>query len=105
MRQESAVVVFSHLRWDFVYQRPQHLISRLAKRRRVCIIEEPIAHDMAELSWERNTPSENLLVCRLRTPVRTLGFHDHHLPAFSRMLPELLDAEKLRDSVLWFYTP
>ena len=27
----SPIVVFSHLRWDFVYQRPQHLLSRLAR--------------------------------------------------------------------------
>lgn len=105
MRQESAVVVFSHLRWDFVYQRPQHLISRLAKKRRVCVIEEPEAHEAAEPGWQRSTPSENLLVCRLRTPVRTHGFHADHWPTFGRMLAELLDAEKLRDSILWFYTP
>ena len=29
MRQTPALVVFSHLRWDFVFQRPQHLLSRL----------------------------------------------------------------------------
>ena len=29
------LVCFSHLRWDFVYQRPQHLLSRCARNRRV----------------------------------------------------------------------
>lgn len=36
------MIVFSHLRWDFVYQRPQHLISRVSKEYRVLFIEEPV---------------------------------------------------------------
>ena len=36
------LVCFSHLRWDFVYQRPQHLLSRCARNRRVFFVEEPI---------------------------------------------------------------
>src|SRR5215213_10529940 len=35
------LVCFSHLRWDFVWQRPQHLLSRAAKHYRVLVIEEP----------------------------------------------------------------
>ena len=34
------VVVLSHLRWDFVWQRPQHLLSRCARERRVFFFEE-----------------------------------------------------------------
>jgi UDP-galactopyranose mutase len=36
------LVCFSHLRWDFVYQRPQHLLSRFAKYGRVFYFEEPV---------------------------------------------------------------
>src|SRR4051812_32586901 len=36
------LLAFSHLRWDFVVQRPQHLLSRIAKERRVFFFEEPI---------------------------------------------------------------
>src|SRR5437764_199769 len=36
------IVCFSHLRWNFVYQRPQHLLSRFAKNSRVFFIEEPV---------------------------------------------------------------
>ena len=35
------LVCFSHLRWDFVWQRPQHLLSRAAKHYRVLHVEEP----------------------------------------------------------------
>jgi hypothetical protein len=40
---------FSHLRWDFVYQRPQHLLSRAAKHSTVCFIEEPGFDDGADV--------------------------------------------------------
>lgn len=36
------MVCLSHLRWNFVYQRPQHLLTRCAAGRRVFFIEEPI---------------------------------------------------------------
>ena len=37
--ETTDLVCFSHLRWDFVYQRPQHLLSRCAKERRVFFVE------------------------------------------------------------------
>ena len=36
------MVVFSHLRWESVYQRPQHLISRMAQHYKILFVEEPI---------------------------------------------------------------
>jgi len=35
------IVCFSHLRWNFVYQRPQHLLTRFASEGRVFFFEEP----------------------------------------------------------------
>ena len=35
-------IVHSHLRWDFVWQRPQQLLSRLARRAPVLFVEEPL---------------------------------------------------------------
>ena len=40
--QQPDLVCFSHLRWDFVYQRPQHLLTRCARERRVFFVEEPV---------------------------------------------------------------
>ena len=37
------LLCFSHLRWDFVFQRPQHLMTRFARERRVFYIEEPVS--------------------------------------------------------------
>jgi len=41
----SDLVCLSHLRWDFVFQRPQHLMTRWAKHARVFYVEEPIEHE------------------------------------------------------------
>lgn len=37
----ETIICFSHLRWDFVFQRPQHLMSRFARTARVIFWEEP----------------------------------------------------------------
>ena len=73
MHQAPAIVVFSHLRWDFVWQRPQHLLSRLAQTRRVVFIEEPTPQSPGEPHWERHSPSPNVLVCRQEQVI----FHVH----------------------------
>src|SRR6476619_1131465 len=39
------VIVLSHLRWNFVFQRPQHLLSRCARQHRVFFVEEPVETD------------------------------------------------------------
>src|SRR6058998_3829241 len=40
--QPTDIICFSHLRWNFVFQRPQHLLSRFARNHRVFFIEEPV---------------------------------------------------------------
>src|SRR6476661_2082979 len=41
------IVCLSHLRWDFVFQRPQHLLTRFARESRVFYVEEPEHHQGA----------------------------------------------------------
>ena len=55
------MVVFCHLRWDFVYQRPQHIISRMAKDMRILLIEEPW-HRPDEKQSRLTAVSDNLHV-------------------------------------------
>jgi UDP-galactopyranose mutase len=105
MRPEPVIITFSHLRWDFVYQRPQHLLSRLAKNRRVFFIEEPVYDPSGVLSWERSEPEPNVCVCRPHTPVRAPGFIDEQEPHLKRLVAQLCEEEKLEDYLLWFYTP
>src|SRR5688572_9091379 len=49
-RDLPALVCFSHLRWNFVYQRPQHLMSRFVRDYRVFFVEEPVDTDIGE-AW------------------------------------------------------
>jgi len=56
------MIVFCHLRWDFVYQRPQHLISRMAKDLKILLIEEPVAKNDKGESANLNIISKNLHV-------------------------------------------
>ena len=51
------IVALSHLRWDFVYQRPQHLLSRAARRHRVLFVEEPIEGEAFGLETAAQGPS------------------------------------------------
>jgi UDP-galactopyranose mutase len=105
MRHFQGIITFSHLRWNFVYQRPQHLFSRLASRYRVLFIEEPLYDDSGRPAWERETPAPNVTVCRPRTPVRSPGFHREQLPYLQPLLDELIKEERLGEYVAWLYTP
>src|SRR4051812_26624227 len=57
------LIVFCHLRWNFVYQRPQHLLSRLARNGRVVFVEEPMVGE-AEQRLEKFSPVEGVEVWR-----------------------------------------
>lgn len=98
------LMVFSHLRWGFVYQRPQHLLTRLAGRWRVLFVEEPVQADgPARLEVRAVGPQLSVLVPH--TPVAAPGFHDDQLAPLSTLLAEHLSAEDLLVDVAWLYTP
>ena len=104
MHLQYTVVAFSHLRWNFVYQRPQHLLSRLAAGRPVFFIEEPEPDPDGPPRWERTNPEANLHVLRPRTPILAPGFHADQLPALEPLVAEL--REELSGPLLaWLYTP
>lgn len=62
MSQSIRFFVFSHLRSGFVYQRPQHILSRLAKTSSVVFIEEPVKSIDGEKYWELTNPITNVTV-------------------------------------------
>ena len=101
--QNYDLVCLSHLRWDFVYQRPQHLMSRFAKERRVFFVEEAIIHD-AETEMVVKSPENNLFVV-----VPHLNRHEVDAEGYDKLLEEQLEAffsaENVKKSVFWYYTP
>src|SRR5437588_10113812 len=99
MQFTPTIVTFSHLRWDFVYQRPQHLLSRLASRHRVLFIEEPIPGKSHNPEWQFDRPETNVLVCRPQTPSGAPGFCDEQIPDLRQLLRELIKQENLQEYV------
>jgi UDP-galactopyranose mutase len=95
---QLTIVALSHLRWDFVYQRPQHLLSRAARQHRVLYVEEP----------KRDTPTPFMEVREDRSGV-TIAVP--HLSASSTvsdlrlLLDQQLEFESIQNFVLWYYTP
>ena len=100
----QTLLVFSHLRWDFVYQRPQHLLSRLAKHYRVLFFEEPVRGNQTPF-LQRLAPCANVEVLRPHTTVDAVGFHDDQLPELKHLLAEYLNDFSIDDYLVWFYTP
>lgn len=91
------ILCLSHLRWDFVYQRPQHLLSRAARQHRVLYVEEPIVDERECLETRQDSSGVLIVVPHLRT--------DSSPGALRRLLDQLLGSHQDRDLVLWYYTP
>lgn len=97
------LVCLSHLRWDFVYQRPQHLMSRFAKKGRVFFVEEPIFTD-EPTHLEISPREDNLTVVVPR--VSNFDRETKNIEALQReLLNELFRERRIKNFVLWFYTP
>ncbi len=94
------VVCFSHLRWDFVYQRPQHLMSRFARASRVFFIEEPV-FDAAEDTVDVINPESNVYRLVPRLSPEGGPAHDRVKP----LLRDVLDSFGVERHINWFYTP
>ena len=98
--QQQDIVCFSHLRWNFVYQRPQHLLTRFARERRVFYIEEPI-FDGAGPSLQIDTDQAGVYVVRMHLPERSPA----SVELQRKLLARLLRTYDIRSYVAWYYTP
>jgi glycosyltransferase involved in cell wall biosynthesis len=93
----------SHLRWNFVFQRPQHLLSRAANHYRVFFFEEPRFEEHAAPHLERSSSPERVTVC---VPVLPAGMRPTEVTRAQRkMVVELLAELQPQRLVLWYYTP
>ncbi|HEV7374678.1 MAG TPA: glycosyltransferase family 1 protein [Pyrinomonadaceae bacterium] len=97
------LVCLSHLRWDFVYQRPQHLLSRFAKERRVFFVEEPVFDDRPmHLDVSQRDCGVHVVVPRLPKELASEGALD----SVQRGMIDRLFAERnIGQHILWYYTP
>lgn len=97
------LLVFSHLRWDFVYQRPQHLLSRFATGQRVFFWEEPEFRDNA-LPFLKISPREDLLTVVV-PELPTGGSEQQSWALQQELLAGFLEDEAIEDYICWYYTP
>jgi UDP-galactopyranose mutase len=100
--EATTLICFSHLRWDFVYQRPQHLLSRFARTSRVFYVEEPVfGSDSPRLDI---TARENGLQVVVPSLPQGLSVDARH-EALRDLVDELIAQESITTFVSWYYTP
>ncbi len=96
------VVCLSHLRWNFVFQRPQHLLTRCATRRRVFFFEEPIFEPgPVRLEVEQTHSGVRVAVPHLPPGLSPAENED----SLRELLAELFAKNSIDEYVLWYYTP
>ena len=96
------LLVFSHLRWGWVYQRPQHLMVRAARDRHVYFHEEPIC-DAEEPTMCVTQVERNLQVV---TPHLPAGLtHSETIDLQRQLLNDWIESHDILPETLWYYTP
>lgn len=96
------ILCFSHLRWDFVFQRPQHLLTRFARDHQVYVIEEPIFED-GEPRLDVSDRGEGVTVV---VPKMTHGMRPDAVEATLKELIDGFIAERsITNYISWYYTP
>ena len=100
----TPLLVYSHLRWDSTNQRPQHVMSRLAKTRPVLFIEEPLNGATTD-GWERREVSRGLTVHRPHVVAVRTGFYPDEQERFLALLEQLAAHEGIGQHTAWLSTP
>ncbi|MGY3211353.1 glycosyltransferase [Mucilaginibacter sp. HD30] len=96
------LIVFSHLRWDFVYQRPQHLLTRLANDFNITFVEEPLtgADKKPYYSFKRR---EGIVIITPHVSDQ-LSPKDKN-DALKVLFNEYMANKDLLNYAFWYYTP
>ena len=103
--QSQPLICFSHLRWNFVFQRPQHLMTRFARTRDVYVFEEPMPADR-DCGPSLDLFHDETTGVTIATPRLPDGLDGWGKDAVLRqLLDELLEQKAMKRPVLWYYTP
>jgi glycosyltransferase involved in cell wall biosynthesis len=96
------IMCFSHLRWDFVFQRPQHLLTKASRNHDVIYFEEPVFED-GDASIRVKTTVRGI---RVVTPVLPVGADARFIVSVQRRLLDQLLADVPHETLItWYYTP
>jgi glycosyltransferase involved in cell wall biosynthesis len=108
---DRPLIVQSHLRWDFVWQRPQQILSRLAERRPVLFVEEPIFLDDAPTpQLDISVPHSNVFRAIPRLPGSLRDDYERGTAETRGLVQHTIspdgDLKRLfSNPVQWFYSP
>ena len=96
------LICFSHLRWNFVYQRPQHLLSRFMRTNRVYYIEEPFFDSQSDY-LDITKPAENscVVVPHLREGMQ----EEDRIAKQKELLANFFIENDIHQYFFWYYTP
>jgi glycosyltransferase involved in cell wall biosynthesis len=95
------LICFSHLRWNFVYQRPQHLLSRFAKRYTTYYVEEHVGTD-EEDGYSLENTREGVIVIIPHLNNNNSGDPDSRIQS---VLITLFMDRQIDNFIFWYYTP
>ncbi len=94
------IIVFSHLRWDSVFQRPQHLLTKFAKDKKILFVEESMMPQKPTTQKAKSyLAHKNILVIE---PYINL---DTSPADYVKLLKKYITKFKVKNPVLWFYSP
>lgn len=92
---------FSHLRWSFVYQRPQHLMSRAAQEFKTWYVEEPEFFDGPPFLRIKRDSSDVSVV----TPLLPRHRETERDALLEKMISGLVAELRPERLIAWYYTP
>lgn len=97
------LICFSHLRWDFVFQRPQHLLTRFSANAKVFYFEEPIfdAQEDGYLHLSARSNSLTVIVPHLKIGLNACEVSNKLIS----LLDKFLSSADLQEWTFWYYTP
>ena len=102
-RGGDTLICFSHLRWKFVFQRPQHLMTRFAQTKRVIVWEEPMPAEAGAVASLDLLEENGVTVATPRLPGGLCDADQDE--TLGRLLTGLLDERKVERPIVWYYTP
>ena len=103
--QSTTLVCFSHLRWNFVFQRPQHLMSRFAHEMTVIFWEEPVDIAANETAYLQVREADDAPGVSVIVPHLPQGMPEDAREATLKRLLDAHLASLQGPLVAWYYTP
>jgi glycosyltransferase involved in cell wall biosynthesis len=100
---QTHLICFSHLRWNFVYQRPQHLLSRATRNYTIFFFEEPLPAESGSAEIRSAIAPEGV---RIFTPLLPTDCDSATAIKLQRtMLDAVLAEARPSRLIKWYYTP